>query len=138
MTKSITAVGFDLDQKQSDMIEKKLQRISYADDLIIDLIVRVKHEKEYSFDIVANFRWGVQGHTVQPKSAVVAVNDTSGSVTFGVFGSICASLWQAVEPSKRAAAKSNIKMCLFFIFLVCFYFISFSNNNPIQSLLQRS
>ena len=62
MTKSITAVGFDLDQKQSDMIEKKLQRISYADDLIIDLIVRVKHEKEYSFDIVANFRWGVQGH----------------------------------------------------------------------------
>ncbi|MBQ0003735.1 MAG: HPF/RaiA family ribosome-associated protein [Treponema sp.] len=62
MTKSITAVGFDLEQKQSDMIEKKLERIKYADDLIIDLILRVKHEKEYNFDIVANFRWGVQAH----------------------------------------------------------------------------
>lgn len=62
MTKSITAVGFDLDQKQSEMIEKKLQRVDYADDLIIDLIFRVKHEKEYVFDVVSNFRWGVQGH----------------------------------------------------------------------------
>lgn len=62
MTKSINAVGFDLEQKQSDMIEKKLERIKYADDLIIDLILRVKHEKEYNFDIVANFRWGVQAH----------------------------------------------------------------------------
>ncbi len=62
MTKSITAVGFDLDKKQSDMIDKKLQRISYADEHIIDLILRVKYDKEYSFDIVANFRWGVQAH----------------------------------------------------------------------------
>lgn len=62
MTKSINAVGFDLDQKQSGMIEKKLQRVDYADELIIDLILRVKHEKEYTFDIVANFRWGVQAH----------------------------------------------------------------------------
>ena len=62
MTKSITAIDFNLEQKQSNMIEKKLERISYADDLIIDLILRVKHEKEYNFDIVTNFRWGVQGH----------------------------------------------------------------------------
>jgi putative sigma-54 modulation protein len=62
MTKSINAVGFDLDQKQSEMIEKKLQRVDYADELIIDLILRVKHEKEYTFDIVASFRWGVQAH----------------------------------------------------------------------------
>lgn len=62
MTKTVTAVGFNLDEKQSDMIEKKLQRISYADEHIVDLILRVKHDKEYSFDIVANFRWGVQAH----------------------------------------------------------------------------
>lgn len=62
MTKTINAVGFDLEQKQSDMIQKKLQRIDYAEDHIIDLIVRIKHEKEYNFDIVANFRWGVQAH----------------------------------------------------------------------------
>ncbi|MDE6706091.1 MAG: HPF/RaiA family ribosome-associated protein [Treponemataceae bacterium] len=62
MNKTYTAVGFDLEQKQSDMIEKKLERVRYAEDLIVDLIVRVRHEKEYLFDADANFRWGVQAH----------------------------------------------------------------------------
>ena len=46
MTKNISA-SFVLEQKQSDMIEKKLDRIKYADELINDLTVRVKQEKEY-------------------------------------------------------------------------------------------
>jgi putative sigma-54 modulation protein len=62
MTKSVSAVGFDLEKKQSDMIEKKLKRIEYADDLIVDLILRVKRDKQYSFDATCNFRWGAQGH----------------------------------------------------------------------------
>lgn len=62
MEKSIKAVGFELEQKQSDMIEKKLQRISYADDLIVTLTMRVKHDKQYNFDATVNFRWGSQGH----------------------------------------------------------------------------
>ena len=62
MTKTVKAVGFELEQKQSDMIEKKLKRVDYADDLIIDLITQVKHDKQYSFDITVNFRWGAQGH----------------------------------------------------------------------------
>ena len=45
MTKTIKAVGFELEQKQSDMIEKKIERVKYADDLIVDLIVKVEHEK---------------------------------------------------------------------------------------------
>ncbi|MBQ0052030.1 MAG: HPF/RaiA family ribosome-associated protein [Treponema sp.] len=62
MTKSVSAVGFVLEEKQSDMIEKKLERIKYADELIVDLIVRVKHEKEYAFEATANFKWGTQAH----------------------------------------------------------------------------
>lgn len=62
MTKSISAVGFELEKKQSEMIDTKLKRISYADDLIVDLIMRVKRTKEYSFDITVNFRWGTQAH----------------------------------------------------------------------------
>lgn len=62
MTKTVKAVGFELEQKQSDMIEKKLKRVDYADDLIIDLITQVKREKQYAFDITANFRWGTQAH----------------------------------------------------------------------------
>ena len=37
MIKNISAVGFELEQKQSEMIEKKLKRIDYAEDLIVDL-----------------------------------------------------------------------------------------------------
>ena len=45
MTPSIHAVGFTLKESQSEMIETKLKRISYADDLIIDLLLKIKHEK---------------------------------------------------------------------------------------------
>ena len=62
MTTSINAVGFTLDQKQADMIDSKLKRIAYADDLIIDLIMKIKHDKAYSFDTTVNFRWGTQAH----------------------------------------------------------------------------
>ena len=41
MTKKIDAVGFTLDQKQSDLVETKLKRIGYADDLIVDLIMKI-------------------------------------------------------------------------------------------------
>ena len=44
------------------MIEKKLKRLDYAEDLVIDLILRVKHDKQYSFDTTVNFRWGAQAH----------------------------------------------------------------------------
>ena len=62
MTPAINAVGFTLDKKQSDMIESKLKRISYADDLIVDLLMKIKHDKEYSFDTTVNFKWGTQAH----------------------------------------------------------------------------
>lgn len=62
MTKKIDAVGFTLDQKQSDLVETKLKRIGYADDLIVDLIMKIKHDKAYSFDTTVNFKWGLQAH----------------------------------------------------------------------------
>ena len=62
MNKTVNAVGFELEQKQSDMIEKKLKRLDYAEDFVIDLILRVKHDKQYSFDTTVNFRWGAQAH----------------------------------------------------------------------------
>ena len=62
MNKTVSAVGFELEQKQSDLIEKKLRRLDYAEDFIIDLILRVKHDKQYVFDTTVNFRWGAQAH----------------------------------------------------------------------------
>jgi len=62
MTPSINAIGFTLRQDQSEMIDTKLKRISYADDLIVDLLIKIKHEKEFSFDATINFRWGASAH----------------------------------------------------------------------------
>lgn len=62
MTKSISAQGFSLKRDQSDLIDAKLQRIAYADSLIVDLILRVKEDKKYYFDANINFRWGASAH----------------------------------------------------------------------------
>ena len=43
MDTTINAVGFELDKDQSDLICKKLERIKYADDLIVDLLLQVSH-----------------------------------------------------------------------------------------------
>ena len=62
MTPSITAVGFTLEKKQSEMIETKLKRIAYADELIVDLLMKIKQDKAYTFDTTINFKWGTSAH----------------------------------------------------------------------------
>ncbi|MCH5290642.1 MAG: HPF/RaiA family ribosome-associated protein [Treponema sp.] len=62
MTKSISAVGFSFEKDQNDLINQKLQRINYAESLIVDLILRVKEDKKYYFDVTINFRWGANAH----------------------------------------------------------------------------
>ena len=62
MTPSISAVGFTLEPKQSEMVESKLKRIAYADDLIVDLLIKIKQDKAYIFDTTVNFKRGTQAH----------------------------------------------------------------------------
>ena len=62
MTKSISAQGFTLEKDQSELINQKLKRIDYADNLIVDLILSVKEDKKYYFDTTVNFRWGANAH----------------------------------------------------------------------------
>ena len=50
MTPSINAIGFTLGEKQSEMLNTKLKRIAYADDLIVDLLIKIKHDKDFSFE----------------------------------------------------------------------------------------
>ena len=62
MNTSINAVGFDLSEDQQALIEKKLDRVKYADDLIVDLAFKVKEDKKFIFDTTINFRWGASCH----------------------------------------------------------------------------
>ena len=47
---------------KSDLVNSKLKRIAYADDLIVDLLLNIKHEKAYVADATVNFRWGTSAH----------------------------------------------------------------------------
>ena len=62
MNTSISAQGFTLDRDQTGLITKKLERIGYAENLIVDLILRVKEDKKFYFDATVNFRWGGNAH----------------------------------------------------------------------------
>ncbi|MCQ2981611.1 MAG: HPF/RaiA family ribosome-associated protein [Treponemataceae bacterium] len=62
METTINAVGFILDQDQTDLINKKLERIKYAEDLIVTCAVKVKEDKKFTFDATVHFKWGAQAH----------------------------------------------------------------------------
>ena len=55
---SIKALKFELDEKDREYCEKKLERIRYAEDLIVDLVASIKFDKQYTVDTTVNFRWG--------------------------------------------------------------------------------
>ena len=50
MNVSLSAVGFNFEKDQQDLINKKVERIRYAEDLIVDLLIRVKDDKKIMFD----------------------------------------------------------------------------------------
>jgi putative sigma-54 modulation protein len=62
MNTSISAVGWAFEQGEEELINKKLQRIQYAADLIVDLNLRVKEDKKFIFECTVNFRWGTVAH----------------------------------------------------------------------------
>ena len=62
MNTTINAIGFTLDQDQQDLINKKVERVKYADELIQSCAIKVKEDKKYYFDATVNFRWGATAH----------------------------------------------------------------------------
>ena len=62
MNITVNSVGFTMDQDQTDLVNKKLERIKYAEDLIVSGAVKVKEDKKYYFDTTLSFRWGATAH----------------------------------------------------------------------------
>jgi putative sigma-54 modulation protein len=63
MDYDVNAIGFELAEEQRELILKKLDRIKYAEDLIVDTKLKVKEDKKkYIFDCTVNFRWGGTAH----------------------------------------------------------------------------
>lgn len=62
MNNFISAVGFAFEKDEQELINKKLARVQYAEDLIVDLNLRVKEDKKFIFECTVNFRWGGAAH----------------------------------------------------------------------------
>jgi putative sigma-54 modulation protein len=62
MNVTIKAIGFSLEEDEQELITRKLARIHYAEDLIVDLGLAVKEDKKFIFECTVNFRWGAVAH----------------------------------------------------------------------------
>lgn len=62
MNINVQDVKFSLDEEQKEFLDKKLERIKYAEDLITDLLLVIKYDKKFQFDCTVNFRWGSNAH----------------------------------------------------------------------------
>ena len=56
-------VHLDISQNVHDYINKKLKRLGYAEDLLMDLLFTLSQDaKEYKAEVNINFRWGTSAH----------------------------------------------------------------------------
>jgi putative sigma-54 modulation protein len=59
MNTEIKAVHFNLHDDAKEYINKKIERIHNAENMIVDLLITIKKEKDFEAEAAVNFRWGV-------------------------------------------------------------------------------
>lgn len=63
MNVDIRGVHYDVSDNTRDHVDKKLKRLSYADDLVVDLLMTITHDKNgYVIEVTVNFKWGKSAH----------------------------------------------------------------------------
>ena len=62
MNTEIKAVHFTLKDETKDYLEKKIERIPNAENMIMDLLFTLTKEKDFSAEVKVNLRWGVSIH----------------------------------------------------------------------------
>jgi putative sigma-54 modulation protein len=62
MNIDVRAVHFDLSEANRAYLDKKLERLAYAKDLIVDLLFSFTKEKQFKCECTVNFRWGTSAH----------------------------------------------------------------------------
>jgi len=75
MNTDIKALHFNLQDDAKDYLNKKLERIHNAENMIVDLIVTLKKEKDYEVEATVNFRWGVSVHVKENEFELFAAID---------------------------------------------------------------
>ncbi|MCL2176213.1 MAG: ribosome-associated translation inhibitor RaiA [Treponema sp.] len=62
MNTEIKAVHFTLHDDAKEYLNKKIERIRNAENMIVDMIITIKREKDFNAETTVNFRWGVSIH----------------------------------------------------------------------------
>ena len=68
MNLQVQAIHFGLEEETREFIDKKLGRLGFAEDLIVDLDFTLKKDThEYELECLVHFRWGKK-HIIKTKS----------------------------------------------------------------------
>jgi len=62
MNLDIKAVHFSLHDDAKEYLSKKIERLRNAENMIVDLLITLKKEKDFNAEATVNFRWGVSIH----------------------------------------------------------------------------
>jgi len=62
MNLDIKALHFTLHDDAKEYLGKKIERIRNAENMIVDLLITIKKEKDFVAEATVNFRWGVSVH----------------------------------------------------------------------------
>ncbi len=63
MNVDIRGVHYDISDNTKEHVEKKLKRLGYADEHIVDLLITIAHDKNgYVIEATMNFKWAKSSH----------------------------------------------------------------------------
>jgi putative sigma-54 modulation protein len=62
MNVDVKAVHFTLREDAREYLDRKIARIHNAENMIIDFLITLTKDKEFSAEAKINFRWGVSIH----------------------------------------------------------------------------
>ena len=62
MNTEIRALNFNLHDDAKEYLNKKIDRIHNAENMIVDLRITIKKEKDFDAEATVNFKWGVSIH----------------------------------------------------------------------------
>jgi len=75
MNTEIKAVHFTLHDDARDYLNKKIERIHNAENMIVDLLITIKKEKDFDVEATVNFRWGVSIHVKEAEFELTTAID---------------------------------------------------------------
>ena len=75
MNTEIRAVHFTMNEDAKEYLNKKIERIRYAENMIVDLLISVKKEKDFEAEATVNFRFGVSIHVKEDDFDLTAAID---------------------------------------------------------------